>query len=195
VKAGRARGLREARQVELVHHLLDDERDLADARPRIPLARVEVDEHVIRLLDVLHTAVPGVEVDAAEVDDPGEAGRVRDDREVSRAPAAREQDVHCLEPFRMLLRHTLLVEEEAVDAVRVAEHLHRPLAHVREEAVGEVKVVPDEVALGQPPLREEDLFEIRELNFSPADPHGAEPTEAGRPNPLLRGRRPAMTAP
>jgi hypothetical protein len=81
--------------------------------PWVALGRVEIDEHVVGALDVINAAMPRVEVDAPEVDDPGEAGRVRHDREVGCAAAAGEQDVHGLEPIRMGIRNALLVEEEA----------------------------------------------------------------------------------
>src|SRR5207248_1104767 len=64
VQTRRARGLRARSEPELVHHLLDDERDLAHELPRIALARVEVDQQVVRPLDVLHARVPGMQLDA-----------------------------------------------------------------------------------------------------------------------------------
>jgi hypothetical protein len=111
-----------------------------------------------------------VEVDAAEVDDPGERGSVVADGKVGGAPA-READMDRLEPVRMGLRYTLLVEEEAVDAVGVPLHLHRPVAHVVEQAVGHVDVVLNEIALRQPELREEDLVRVRDPDVAAGDAH------------------------
>jgi hypothetical protein len=67
--------------------------------------------------------------------------------------------------------NALLVEEVALDPVRIAQHLHRSLAHVRQDALGDVDVVADEVALRGPEPREEDLVEVGERHLSPADDH------------------------
>ena len=78
VQPCRARGLRERREPELVHHLAHDERDLAHERPLPVARRVEVDQQVVGPLDLGHPRVPGVQLDAAEVRDPGERRRVVD---------------------------------------------------------------------------------------------------------------------
>ena len=156
-------------------------------RPRIACARVEADEHVVRPLDLVHAAVPRVQVDAAEVGDPGEAGRVRHHREVRGASAPGKPDVDGLEPVRVRVRNALLVEEVALDAVRIAEHLHRPPRDVRKQELREVDVVVDEVTLGEPALGKEDLVELGELDVVAADSHGAERT--ARPNHPSWGRR------
>jgi hypothetical protein len=87
-------------------------------------------------------------------------------------PLPREDDVHGLEPVGMRLRHALLVEEFALDAVRVPLHLHRPARDVVQDVRCEGEVVGDEIALRQTPLGEEDLVEIRERELAPTDPHG-----------------------
>jgi len=43
---------------------------------------------------------------------------------------------------------------------------------VVEDAVSDVEVVVDQVSLGQPRVRKEDLVEVREVDLSPADAHG-----------------------
>jgi hypothetical protein len=187
VEPGRAGGLREARQVELVQHHLDHERDRANVIPRIALAGIEVDEHVVGALDVFDPAVPRMQIDAAEVGDPREARPIGHDGEVGCAPTPREDDVHRLEPVRMRARDTLLVEEEPVDAVGVAQHLHGPAPDVRKEALGHVEVVANEVALRQPVLGEEDFLEVRELDFVPTYSHGHEPSARARPQIPFQG--------
>ncbi len=172
VEPGRARGLGEAREPELLEHLVHDEGDRAHVLPRVPLARVEVDQHVVRPLDVVHARVPRVQLDAAEVRDEGEPGRVGDHGEVGRAPAPGEDDVHRLEPVRMGNRNALLVEELALDAVRIALHLHRAALDVVQRARGEIDVVGDEVSLRHADLREVDLVLVRQLDVAASDPHG-----------------------
>jgi hypothetical protein len=112
-----------------------------------------------------------VELDAAEVDHPGQTPEVGDDGEVGGAPAAREDDVHGLEPVRVRVGHALLVEEVSLDSVRVALHLHGPALDVVQDARRQVEVVVDEVAFRQAGAGEVDLVEIRERDVAAADAH------------------------
>src|SRR5438552_16645844 len=98
VEPRRAARLGKARDAELVEHLFAGERDLADVRPGVAFRRIEVDEQVVRLRHRVDARVPGVQLDAAEVRDPGEAGGVGDHGEVRLVPA-RVADVDGLEPF------------------------------------------------------------------------------------------------
>ena len=98
--------------------------------------RVEVDQQVVGPLDLRHARVPRVQLDAAEVRDPGERGRVVDDREHRRV-AARELHEHLVDVVRVVRRHALLVEELPLDAVREPLHVERPAAQVGEGAVGD----------------------------------------------------------
>src|SRR5919198_3809245 len=113
--------------------------------------------------------MPGVQLDTAEVDDPGERGRVVDDGEDRRVAAGK---AHEPLPDEVRVRgHPLLVEELAVDAVWVALHMERPSADVVQHGVGDVDVVRDEVGLRQPELREEDLVRVRDRYVTSADAH------------------------
>ena len=116
--------------------------------------RVEVDQQVVGPLDLRDARVPGVQLDAAEVRDPGERGGVVDHREHGRM-AARERDRDLVDVVRMVRRHALLVEEVALDAVREALHVERPPPEVRQRELGDAEVVGDEVALRQPARGEE----------------------------------------
>ena len=111
-----------------------------------------------------------MQLDAAQVRDPGKAGRIGDDREV-RLVARWIVDVHGLEPLRMGHGHALLVEEVALDAVGVSLHLHRPSGDVVKDRLGNVDVVLDEVAFGQAHLGKEDLLEIGDLDLAAGDEH------------------------
>ena len=172
VQTGRARRLRVRPQPELVQHLAHDERDLADERPLPVGRRVEIDQQVVGLLDLGHARVPGVQLDAAEVGDPGEAGRVVEHREDGRVPA-RELHEDLVDVVRMVLRHALLVEELACDAVGEPLHVERPTPDVGESERRDVDVVRDEVELRQPALREEHLLRAGHRNVASADPHRA----------------------
>ena len=181
VQPGRAGGLRVRSEPEPVHDLLHDERDLAHELPRVAFARVEVDQQVVRPLDVLDARVPGVQLDAAEVDHPGERSGVVDDREDRRVPGRKLHELLADEVG--VRRHALLVEEVAVDPVRVALHVERPAADVVQRARRDLEVVRDEVALRQPGLREEDLVRVRDRDLVAPDAHPASMKGPGHPGP------------
>jgi chaperonin GroES len=63
------------------------------------------------------------------------------------------------------------MEEVARDAVRVALHVEGPTPDVREDALREVDVVADEVALREGALREEHLLRVRDANLVAPDSH------------------------
>ncbi|TML47279.1 MAG: hypothetical protein E6G19_00070 [Actinobacteria bacterium] len=67
----------------------------------------------------------------------------------------------------------LLVEEIALDSVRIALHVKRPPADVVERARRHVDVVLDELTLRQPALREEELVRVGDLDLVTADSHRA----------------------
>ena len=113
-----------------------------------------------------------MQLDAAEVRDPGERGGVVDDREHRRVPA-RELHEHLVDVLGMVRGHALLVEEVPVDAVREALHVERPAPEVGECAVRDADVVGDEVALRQPALREEELVRVRDRDVVAAEAHAA----------------------
>jgi len=139
-------------------------------RPGIATTRIEVDEQVVRLLHVADPRGPGVKIDAAQIRDPGERSGVIDHRKVGR-PSARELDRVGLEPFGMGDRDPLLVEERAIDAVRVAEHLHDPLANVRQHRFRYGHVIIDQVTFGESALREEDLIPVGDRHIFSGDLH------------------------
>ena len=184
VQPCRAGGLRERGEPELVHHLLDHHRDLAHIGPGVALARVEVDQEVVGPVDVVDARMPGVELDAPEVGDPGERGRLVADGEVGAAPA-RKVDVHGLEPVRVRLGNTLLVEEKPVHALRVALHLHRPPLDVVQNGSGNGEVIGDQVALRQPRLGEVHLVRVGDVDLAPPNPHAqlTEPSASSASSP------------
>jgi hypothetical protein len=77
VDAPRAGRLRPGRQPDVGEHLADDQRDVDDLRPGDAGHRVEVDAQLHRVVEVLRQHRVGVEVDAAEVDHPGEPAASR----------------------------------------------------------------------------------------------------------------------
>jgi hypothetical protein len=108
-------------QAELLHHLPHDQRDLAHIGPLAVARGIQVDEEIVRALDVVDARVPRVQLDAAEVDHPGKRRRTVDDREDGRVPAGELDEL--LADVVGMRRHALLVEEVPLDAIRVADHV------------------------------------------------------------------------
>ena len=114
-----------------------------------------------------------MQLDAAEVGDPGETRRIRDHGKV-RLVTGGVADVHGFEPIRMWHRHSLLIEEVALDAVRMPLHLHRASRDVMQHGIGDVDVILNEIALGQPHLREEDLLDVGDLDLAAGNEHAGQ---------------------
>ena len=109
VDAARAGRLRPADEAHGLKRLLGCERDVADLGPPDARHRVEVDPQLVGVVEVLGPDRVGVEVDAAEIGDPGEPGRIVDDDLVRGSPG-RECQRRGPEPVGQVLRRTLLEE-------------------------------------------------------------------------------------
>jgi hypothetical protein len=110
-----------------------------------------------------------VQLDAPEVDHPCEGSGVVDDGEDGRVSAWETDEL--LGHVGRMLRNALLMEEVAADAVRISHHVERTAPQVRQGALGDVDVVADEVALGEPARREEGLVRVRDRNLVAAHFH------------------------
>ena len=125
--------------------------------------RVHADERHERLGDVDRAAarVERVHLDAAEVrhvQQRGEVVRHEVGDEALAGVLARHGAAR--DPIRGVGRRGLLVEEGAGDAVGHPLHRERPLAQVREDELGDVEVVGEDVALRVALLGPEDLVEV-----------------------------------
>ena len=96
--------------------------------------RVEVDAQLVGMVEVLGADRVRVEVDAAEVVDPGEAGRVVDDDLVG-GPARREGQGRRPDELGQVLRRPLLEERLAGGAVDEPLERHRPAAGAAQRPV------------------------------------------------------------
>ena len=123
---------------------------------------------VVGPIDVVAARVPLVQVDAPEVDDPQQRRHVLDHREVDDVARA-VIDRADLDPVGPRRRRALHEEELAGGAVRVALHDHRAIADVRQQHVGDVGVVLEQIALGEPELRPEQLAQVREADLLAVD--------------------------
>ena len=126
---------------------------------------VQVDAELIGVVDVGGADGPGVEVDAAEVGDPGEVCGVIDDHEVGGA-AAGEGDVGGLDAGGQVGGRALLEERLFGNAVDEALEDHRAVSDAAEGALGDGEVVADEVQLGITGGREVHLAGVGDRNLA-----------------------------
>ncbi len=92
--------------------------------------------------------------------------RVVDDLLLALPGRGRERSA--LDPRRHVRRGLLLEEVLPLPAVGIALHRERPIAKMRDEHFGDVLVVRDEIALGDPLLRPEGLVQVREPELAAA---------------------------
>ena len=109
-----------------------------------------------------------MEVDDGEVRRPGDL-RDLGHAELVRMPAGREGHARGLDPLGPLLGHALLVDHLALDAVREAAQLRRPLVERTHDPLADREVVLDQVPLRLLPCRKEHLVRVRHLDGPAAD--------------------------
>ena len=122
---------------------------------------------VVGPVDVVAPRVPLVQVDAAEIHHPEQRGEILDHGEVDdvgRLVLDRAQ----LDPVRTRRGRALHEEELAPGPVGVALHDHGPVAEMGQQRARDVRVVLEQVALGEAEGRPERLAEVGEV-------HGARP--------------------
>ena len=171
VDPARARCLRPADQPDRLERLARDQRHLADLRPLHARDRVQVDAQLVGMVEVLGADRVRVEVDAAEVVDPGQAGRVVDDDLVG-GPPRREGQGRRPDELGDVLGCPLLEERLAGRAIDEALERHRPPAGAAQRPIRDRDVVLDEVELGVARLREVDLARVRDRHLAAVEGEG-----------------------
>src|SRR6185369_16468243 len=104
--------------------LMDHQRSFTDAIKTSPFNGIEIEVKIIRSVDVIATRVPGVEIDAAEIDGPKQGSQVADDREVDHA-SFRVLNRTGINPLRPRHRGSFLEKKRAARAIWVTLHDHR----------------------------------------------------------------------
>src|SRR5262249_27099445 len=128
VHAARSARLRPADEPELAQQRLRLQRDAPHVGERDPRPRIEIDAQLVRVLEVLRADRMRVELDAAEIHDEGEAGRVVD-YELLGGPSGREGEDRGAQPRRPLRGRTLLVEDRSLGAIDEALQHQRAIAN------------------------------------------------------------------
>ena len=123
-----------------------------------------------------------IEVDAAEVDDPDQGGRLVDHDLVGGAPG-RERQLGGPDPVGRVVRRPLLEERLLGDAIDEPLEGHRPATDAGQRPFGDGQVEVDDIELGEARVGEVDLLRVRDRDLAAADLEG------------LLGRRHARTIP
>ena len=169
------RRLRKPDEPERIERLLDEQRDLHRLLETDVGRRIEIEEHEVGTVRLVDARVPRVHVDATHVHHPEQAQLVVHEREVhplllARRLARRDEGAVGRDPVRHVRRRVFLEEPPGLDPVGPAHHRERAVLQVRDEDGRNRAVVLDQLALGDPFLREEDLVEVRELELALALP-------------------------
>ena len=109
--------------------------------------RVEVDPQLVGVGEVVGAHRVRIEVDAAEVDRPHQAGGIVDDGLLGRG-AGRVLQLGDVDEVRPLLGRPLLEDGLLGDALDEPLEDHRPVPHSAQRALGDGEVVVDQVELG-----------------------------------------------
>jgi len=143
VHAARTGRLGKAAQPVLLQHGAGEQRHLADLRPGNAGHRIQVDAQLVRMLQVVGAHRVRIQIDAAEVDHPGE--------------------------LRFVVHHHFrrrAEEELAFRAVDEALERHRAAAHPAQRAVRHGEVIRHQIALGDARARKEDLVWIGDRHLA-----------------------------
>jgi hypothetical protein len=156
--------LRQHGHLQRLERVADDQGGLDDFLERGAVTGVEVEMQVVGRIDVVARGVPLVQVDAPEVHHPQQRCLVLDHREVDDVAVA-VIDPARLDPRRPRRRCALHEEEGPAGAVRIALHHHRAVTDVRQQDVGDVGVVLEQIALGQAEIGPKNLPQIGDADF------------------------------
>ena len=125
------------------------QRDPAHVVPGDARARIEIDAQLVGMVEVAGAHRVRVQLDAAEVDDPGQARGVVDDDLLGGAARGKRQR-HRAQPGRPLVGRALLVERLALGAVDEALEHDGPVADAAPARPSrDRQVVADEVELAR----------------------------------------------
>ena len=166
--AFRAGRLRIRRHAERRQCVTNDERRGANVVERCRRHRIEVEVQVIGAVDVVAARVPRIEIDAAEVDEPKERREILHDRkgnDIARSMRDRAR----FDPRGTRFRRALHEEPLAGGAVRIALHDHRAVREMRQQRVGDRRVIAKQVGLHEPERRPERLPQVRQVHVATVD--------------------------
>ena len=123
-RAARLRPTAQSHLFEKIFHLHRHEPHIIpfDARPRIA-----IDAQLVGVIEIVGPHGVRVQLDAAEIDDPGEAGGVIDDYFFG-CTSRRKRERNGAQPVRRILRRPFLIERRLLGAIDEAFEHVRPIA-------------------------------------------------------------------
>src|SRR5439155_2569275 len=135
------------------------------------LARVQIEEKVIRVVDVVDAAGKRVMVDTAQIREIKQGWAIVSEKIADFLPLAFGSQTHGLHPFWHYFPGVLLEKGLAGDAVRVSTQYQRTVLQERQDVFRHSVVVGKQVALGVARLREVKLVEITEAKHTAVNFH------------------------
>jgi hypothetical protein len=159
VHAGRSRRLDHRRHAQTKQRVAHPQRRFAHHRERRSFDGIEVEVQIVGPVRVVAARVPLVEVDAAQVDRPQQSGGVVDDRKIDHTARAMF-DRTAAQPRRAARRRTLHVEVIAADPIGIALEHHRAAGQIGHDERRDVRVVLEQIALGETALGKKRLVEV-----------------------------------
>src|SRR5690606_3655500 len=112
MEAALARRLRPADEPERVERFPDDAADLTHLGPLDARHGIEIDPQLVRMLEILGANRMRMQLEACEIREPDERGRITR-HDLLRRASGREAQLDDVDPLGTLLRRTLLIEEFA----------------------------------------------------------------------------------
>ena len=164
VEAAGPRCLRPADEADIFEDLPGRKGDLADLLPPHTGHRVQVHAQLVRMIEIIRPDRMRVEVDAAEVDDPGKGGVVAHNDLVG-CPTRREPQLDGVDPGWAGLRRALLEEELALGSVDEPLQRHRSTRHTAQRTVRDGDVVANQIGLGVAGVRKEHLLRVADRDL------------------------------
>ena len=130
---------------------------------------IEIDTQLVGVVEIFGADGVRVQLDAAEIDDPREAGRVVDNDFFRGAPGRKGQR-HGAQPGGPRCGRALLIKRLAFSAVHEALEDDGAVADSRQCAGRDREIVAHKIDLGElRRLRKIQLFRVRDTDFAPVD--------------------------
>ena len=129
-------------------------------------ARVEIEHHHCRALDVALARERRVQLEVSEIRRPNERRQILGKAIIHHAVIALTPDPGCFHPLGPMHRTILFVEKLAFDTIGITFHGERPIFQMWQEHRRNTNVVVDYLSFCEPDLRIKHLVEIRDLNLA-----------------------------
>ena len=140
-------------------------RDAPHLLPRDARHGIEVDAQFIGVVEIVGAHGMRVQFQAREVGHPDERRGIARDDFFGAAPR-RESQRHDVDPGRARLRRAFLVEEFAVDSVRVPDEDVGTAAGSAERSLGDHEIVTREIELRVAGLRKQDFLRVGDRDLA-----------------------------